>query len=168
MLWCGRRSDAAFLGPNRPAPFYHHFFRVCPKKDNSNISNSHGRRGFPHRSPSPTRPPPLPTPRGPPPPPRRQAPPLESRLPSTTDLIAEDGVGILLDTSSCRGRRRGRHGHAVLHACLKAHRTRCPHRKKLAAAKSVVLFAPSPSSPDLPIEAVIKFFNVPDVVVAAH
>jgi hypothetical protein len=36
------------------------------------------------------------------------------------------------------------------------------------AAKSVVLFTPPPSSPDLPIEAVIKFLNAPDMVVATH
>jgi hypothetical protein len=32
----------------------------------------------------------------------------------------------------------------------------------------VVLFAPSPPSPDLPIEAVIQFLNEFDMVVAAH
>ncbi|PWZ38009.1 hypothetical protein Zm00014a_028767 [Zea mays] len=45
---------------------------------------------------------------------------------------------------------------------------RCPQRKKLAAAKSVVLFAPPPPSTDLPIEAVIEFLSAPDMVVAAH
>jgi hypothetical protein len=43
-----------------------------------------------------------------------------------------------------------------------------PQRKKLAAAKSVVLFALPPPSPDLPIEEVIEFLNAPDMVVAAH
>jgi hypothetical protein len=45
---------------------------------------------------------------------------------------------------------------------------RCPQRKKIAAAKSVVLFALSPPSTDLPIDAVIEFLNAPDMVVAAH
>ncbi|KAL6652002.1 hypothetical protein ACP70R_010927 [Stipagrostis hirtigluma subsp. patula] len=45
---------------------------------------------------------------------------------------------------------------------------RCPQRKKLAAAKSVVLFPPPPTSPDLPVEALIEFLNPPDMVVAAH
>ncbi|KAG0527550.1 hypothetical protein BDA96_06G242300 [Sorghum bicolor] len=45
---------------------------------------------------------------------------------------------------------------------------RCPQRKKLAAAKSVVLFAPPPPSPDLPVEAVLEFLSAPDMVVAAH
>jgi hypothetical protein len=47
--------------------------------------------------------------------------------------------------------------------------TRCPQRKKLTAAKSVVLFSPPllPSS-DLPVEAVIEFLNQPDLVVAVH
>jgi hypothetical protein len=43
-----------------------------------------------------------------------------------------------------------------------------PQRKKLAAAKSVVLFAPPLPSPDLPIEAAIKFLNAADIVVATH
>jgi hypothetical protein len=43
-----------------------------------------------------------------------------------------------------------------------------PQQKKLAAAKSVVIFAPPSPSPDLPIEAVIEFLNSPDMVVAAH
>ncbi|XP_066342931.1 uncharacterized protein [Miscanthus floridulus] len=41
---------------------------------------------------------------------------------------------------------------------------RCPQRKKLVAAKSVVLFAPPPPSSDLPVE----FLSAPDMVVAAH
>jgi hypothetical protein len=41
-------------------------------------------------------------------------------------------------------------------------------RKKLTAAKPVVLFAPPPPIPDLPIEAVIEFLNSPDMVVASH
>ncbi|KAJ1272859.1 hypothetical protein BS78_06G234900 [Paspalum vaginatum] len=45
---------------------------------------------------------------------------------------------------------------------------RCPQRKKLAAAKSVVLFSPPPPNPDLPVEAVIEFLSSPDMVVAAH
>ncbi|CAL5070094.1 unnamed protein product [Urochloa decumbens] len=45
---------------------------------------------------------------------------------------------------------------------------RCPQRKKLAAAKYAVLFAPPPPSPDLPVEAVIEFLSSPDMVVAAH
>jgi hypothetical protein len=32
----------------------------------------------------------------------------------------------------------------------------------------MVLFAPPPPSPDLPIEVVIEFLNVPDTVVTAH
>jgi hypothetical protein len=40
--------------------------------------------------------------------------------------------------------------------------------KKLAAAKLVVIFAPPPPSPDLPIEAVIEFLNSPDMVAASH
>jgi hypothetical protein len=43
-----------------------------------------------------------------------------------------------------------------------------PQRKKLAAAKSVVIFAPPSPSPDLPIEVVIKFLNAPDMVVTAY
>ncbi|OEL19628.1 hypothetical protein BAE44_0019348 [Dichanthelium oligosanthes] len=45
---------------------------------------------------------------------------------------------------------------------------RCPQRKKLAAAKYAVLFAPPSPSPDLPVEAVIEFLTSPDMVVAAH
>jgi hypothetical protein len=45
---------------------------------------------------------------------------------------------------------------------------RCPQRKKLVAAKSVVHFAPPPPNPDLPIETIIKFLNVPDMAVTAH
>ncbi|WVZ87218.1 hypothetical protein U9M48_033893 [Paspalum notatum var. saurae] len=45
---------------------------------------------------------------------------------------------------------------------------RCPQRKKLAAAKSVVLFSPPPPNPDVPVEAVIEFLSSPDMVVAAH
>jgi hypothetical protein len=44
----------------------------------------------------------------------------------------------------------------------------CPQRKKLVAAKAVVLLAPAPPSLDLPIKAVIKFLNVPDMVAASH
>jgi hypothetical protein len=35
-------------------------------------------------------------------------------------------------------------------------------------AKLVVLFAPPPPSPDLPIEAVIEFLNATDIVAASH
>jgi hypothetical protein len=46
---------------------------------------------------------------------------------------------------------------------------RCLQRKKLTAAKSVVLFSPPLlTSSDLPVEAVIEFLNQPDLVVAAH
>jgi hypothetical protein len=45
---------------------------------------------------------------------------------------------------------------------------RCPQRKKLVAAKSVVHFAPPPPNPDLPIKTVIKFLNVPDMAVTTH
>uniref|UniRef100_A0A0D9W9R7 Uncharacterized protein n=1 Tax=Leersia perrieri TaxID=77586 RepID=A0A0D9W9R7_9ORYZ len=46
---------------------------------------------------------------------------------------------------------------------------RCPQRKKLAAAKGVMLFAPPPPSPDLPVEvAAMEFLTSPDMVVAAH
>jgi hypothetical protein len=45
---------------------------------------------------------------------------------------------------------------------------RCPQRKKLAAAKPVVLFAPPPPILDLPIEAVIEFLNVPNMMAASH
>uniref|UniRef100_A0A0A8XN75 Uncharacterized protein n=1 Tax=Arundo donax TaxID=35708 RepID=A0A0A8XN75_ARUDO len=45
---------------------------------------------------------------------------------------------------------------------------RCPQRKKLTAAKSVVLFSPPPPIPNLTVEAVIEFLNSPDMVVAAH
>ncbi|KAF7003770.1 hypothetical protein CFC21_019055 [Triticum aestivum] len=45
---------------------------------------------------------------------------------------------------------------------------RCPQRKKLTAGKVVPLFSPPMPSPDLPFEAVMEFFNAPDMVVAAH
>ncbi|KAG8043555.1 hypothetical protein GUJ93_ZPchr0458g22829 [Zizania palustris] len=46
---------------------------------------------------------------------------------------------------------------------------RCPQRKKLAAAKGVMLFSPPPPpSPGLPVEAVMEFLTSPDMVVAAH
>ncbi|CAO2043786.1 unnamed protein product [Urochloa humidicola] len=45
---------------------------------------------------------------------------------------------------------------------------RFPQRKKLAAAKYAVLFAPPSPSPDLPVEAVMEFLSSPDMVVAAH
>ena len=45
---------------------------------------------------------------------------------------------------------------------------RCAQRKKLRKAKPVVLFAPLPPSPDLPVEAVIEFLNAPDMVVDTH
>ncbi|KAF0892508.1 hypothetical protein E2562_016814 [Oryza meyeriana var. granulata] len=45
---------------------------------------------------------------------------------------------------------------------------RCPQRKKLAAAKGVMLFAPPPPSPDLPVEVAMEFLSSPDMVVAAH
>uniref|UniRef100_A0A0E0DIL7 Uncharacterized protein n=1 Tax=Oryza meridionalis TaxID=40149 RepID=A0A0E0DIL7_9ORYZ len=45
---------------------------------------------------------------------------------------------------------------------------RCPQRKKLAAAKRVMLFAPPPPSPDLPVEVAMEFLGSPDMVVAAH
>ncbi|XP_062186105.1 uncharacterized protein LOC133889669 [Phragmites australis] len=49
---------------------------------------------------------------------------------------------------------------------------RCPQRKKLAAAKYMVLFSPLPPPPptstDLPLEAAIEFLNSLDMVVAAH
>jgi hypothetical protein len=35
-------------------------------------------------------------------------------------------------------------------------------------AKFVVLFAPPPPNPDLPIETTIEFINAPDIVVATH
>jgi hypothetical protein len=73
---------------------------------------------------------------------------------------------LLLITSSSR--QRGRHGRAILRARLEAPRAPVPQRKNLAAAKSVVLFALPPPSPDLPIEAVIEFINAPNMVVAAH
>jgi len=44
---------------------------------------------------------------------------------------------------------------------------RCPQRK-LAAAKPVVLLAPPPTSPYLPIDAVIEFLNAPNMVAASH
>uniref|UniRef100_A0A0E0KVH2 Uncharacterized protein n=1 Tax=Oryza punctata TaxID=4537 RepID=A0A0E0KVH2_ORYPU len=44
---------------------------------------------------------------------------------------------------------------------------RCPQRKKLAAAKRVMLFAPPPS-PELPVEVAMEFLSSPDMVVAAH
>jgi hypothetical protein len=43
-----------------------------------------------------------------------------------------------------------------------------PQRKKLVATKPVVLFAPPPPSPDLRIELVIKFLNVPNMVAASY
>ncbi|KAI5010812.1 translation initiation factor IF-2-like [Hordeum vulgare subsp. vulgare] len=45
---------------------------------------------------------------------------------------------------------------------------RCPQRKKLRAGKVVALFSPPMPSRDLPFEAVMEFFNAPDMVVAAH
>jgi hypothetical protein len=44
----------------------------------------------------------------------------------------------------------------------------CPQRKKLVAAKPVVLFASPHPILDLPIEAVIEFLNVPDMMAASH
>jgi hypothetical protein len=38
----------------------------------------------------------------------------------------------------------------------------------LQGAKYVVLFAPPPPNPDLPIEVVIEFLSAPDMVVTAH
>jgi hypothetical protein len=43
---------------------------------------------------------------------------------------------------------------------------RCPQRKKLAAAKPVVLFASPPSILNLSIETVIEFLNVPTMMAA--
>jgi hypothetical protein len=45
---------------------------------------------------------------------------------------------------------------------------RCPQRKKLVATKPVVLFTPPPPSLDLPIEVVIEFLYVPDMVATSH
>ena len=38
----------------------------------------------------------------------------------------------------------------------------------LAVAKAMVLFAPTPPSPDLPIEAGIEFLDAPDMMAASH
>jgi hypothetical protein len=66
----------------------------------------------------------------------------------------------------CGWRQRGHHDRVVLLAGLEA-----PHagsRRSSQGAKSVVLFAPLPPSPNLPIEAVIKFLSAPDMVIVVH
>jgi hypothetical protein len=45
---------------------------------------------------------------------------------------------------------------------------RCLQRKKLMAAKPVVLFSLPPPSPDLPIKAGIELLNTSDMVSASH
>jgi hypothetical protein len=43
-----------------------------------------------------------------------------------------------------------------------------PKWKKLVTTKFVLLFAPPPHNPDLPIEMVIEFLNTFDMVVTSH
>jgi hypothetical protein len=94
--------------------------------------------------------------------------PLESRLPPAPILITGAGAGVLLVTSSYRWRREGVAAVPYFTLASTLRVPPCPQQKKLAATKPVVLFAPPPPSPDLPIEAVIEFLNAPDMVAASH